>query len=97
MRARLLSSSRLKIVEDQRLVTEGVYKHVRHPLYLGEMSRNLGFCLLFSSLYGFLLMVVSNLILLFRIEIEEKMLVQEFGQEYEGYRKKTKKLIPYIY
>lgn len=93
----LLSSSRLKIVEDQRLVTEGVYRHVRHPLYLGEISRNFGFCLILSSLYGFLLMAVGNLVLLFRIEIEERMLVQEFGREYEEYRKNTKKLIPYIY
>jgi len=92
-----LGSGRLKIVEDQRLVTEGVYKHIRHPLYLGEISRNFGFCILLSSLYGFLLMAVGNLFLLIRIRIEERMLVEGFGQEYEDYRKKTKKLIPYIY
>jgi protein-S-isoprenylcysteine O-methyltransferase Ste14 len=35
--------------------------------------------------------------LLFRIGIEERMLVEEFGVEYEEYMRRTKKLIPYVY
>jgi len=93
----LLSSSRLKITEDQRLVTKGIYEHIRHPLYLGEITRNFGLCLILSSLYGFLLMALGNLFLIIRIKIEERMLVEKFGLEYEEYQKKTKKLIPYIY
>ena len=50
-----------------------------------------------SSLYGFIIMVISIVFLLIRIEIEEEMLVEAFGQEYEEYRKKTRRLIPYIY
>jgi protein-S-isoprenylcysteine O-methyltransferase Ste14 len=93
----LVSSSRLQIMEDQRLVTDGVYTHIRHPLYLGEMARNLGFSLLFSSVYGSAIVLLGNLFLLFRIPIEEEMLVKEFGEEYEEYRKRTKKLIPFMY
>ena len=93
----LVSSSRLQIVEGQRLVTDGVYSHVRHPLYLGEISRNLGFTLILSSLYGFVVVLVGSLFLPFRIQIEERMLLEEFGREYEEYKRRTKKLIPYIY
>ncbi len=93
----LLNSSRLQIVEDHRLVTDGVYSRIRHPLYLGEITRNLGFTLILSSLYGFAIVLVGGLFLPFRIEIEERMLLEEFGEEYEEYRKRTKKLIPYIY
>lgn len=93
----LLNSSRLQIVEGHRLVTDGVYAYIRHPLYLGEISRNLGFTLILSSLYGFALVLVGGLFLPFRIEIEERMLLEEFGREYEEYRRRTKKLIPYIY
>ena len=92
----LVNSSRLKIVEDQRLVTSGVYNYIRHPLYLGEITRNLGFAILLSSLYGLVVMFLGNIFLLFRIEIEEKMLIDEFD-EYEEYRKRTNKLFPYIY
>ena len=42
-------------------------------------------------------MVISIVFLLIRIEIEEKMLVEAFGQEYEEYRKKTRRLMPYVY
>lgn len=93
----LLNSSRLQIVEGQRLITDGVYGLVRHPLYLGEITRNLGIALILSSLYGAIVILVGNAFLLLRIEIEERMLVEEFGQEYEDYRNRTKKLIPYIY
>ena len=93
----LVNSSRLQIVENQRLVTNGVYNYIRHPLYLGEINRNLGFAILLSSLYGLAVMFLGNIFLLFRIEIEERMLIDEFGDEYEEYRKKTNKLFPYIY
>ena len=93
----LVNSSRLQIVENQRLVTNGVYNYIRHPLYLGEINRNLGFAILLSSLYGLAVMFLGNIFLLFRIEIEERMLIDEFGDEYEEYRKRTNKLFPYIY
>ena len=93
----LLNSSRLQIVKDQRLVTNGVYSHIRHPLYLGEIIRNLGFTLILSSLYGFAAVLVGSLFLFPRIEIEERMLLEKFVKEYEEYRRRTKKLIPYIY
>ncbi len=93
----LLNSSRLQIVEDQRLVTDGIYGHIRHPLYLGEIARNLGVPLILLSVYGFAIVFGGNLFLLLRILIEERMLVEEFGQEYEEYAKRTKKLIPYVY
>jgi protein-S-isoprenylcysteine O-methyltransferase Ste14 len=93
----LLNSARLQIVDGQRLLTDGVYGRIRHPLYLGEITRNLGFTLVLMSLNGFVIVLVGSLFLHFRIEIEERMLVKEFGAEYEEYMKRTKKLIPYIY
>jgi protein-S-isoprenylcysteine O-methyltransferase Ste14 len=61
------------------------------------MTRNLGLAILFSSLYGFAIMILANIFLILRIEIEEKMLIAEFGPDYEEYKKKTKKLIPHLY
>ena len=93
----IVNSVRLRVVEKQRLVKEGVYGHIRHPLYLGEILRNTGFALAASSLYGQILMILGNSMLLFRIRIEEKMLVEEFEEEYIEYMLRTKKIIPYIY
>jgi protein-S-isoprenylcysteine O-methyltransferase Ste14 len=41
--------------------------------------------------------LIGNVLLLFRIGIEEKMLAEEFGGEYEEYMSNTKKLVPYVY
>lgn len=91
------STARLQIVEGHRLVTDGLYKHVRHPLYLAETLRNFGFVLIFSSIYGVLFIAVGTIFLLFRIRTEERMLVEAFGEDYREYQRNTKKLIPYIY
>jgi protein-S-isoprenylcysteine O-methyltransferase Ste14 len=93
----MLGSSRLQVVEGQRLVTIGVYSYIRHPLYLGEIMRNMGVAIVLSSLYGLVIILIASLFLLFRMEIEERMLIEQFGQEYEDYMKRTKRLIPYIY
>ena len=88
---------KLQIVGNQRLITNGVYSRVRHPLYLGEISRNIGFALFFFSLYGLIVMLIANVFLIMRIRIEEKMLIDQFGKEYKEYMKKTYRLIPYVY
>ena len=93
----LVGTSQLQIVNKHKLVTDGLYKHVRHPLYLGEILRNLGVVILFSSVYGILIVSLASFFLLFRIQIEEKMLIVVFGEKYKVYKRRTKKLIPYIY
>lgn len=93
----LFNSGRLQVVEGHQLITKGAYTFIRHPLYLGEMVRNLGFALLLNSILGLIIMVVGNAFLMLRIRIEEAMLIGEFGQEYIEYRKRTKQLIPYIF
>ena len=93
----LVSTSRLQIVEGQQLVKDGLYKHVRHPLYLGEILRNFGIVSILSSGYGIFLVMIGIIFLLLRIKPEEEMLVKAFGSDYEEYKRGTKKLIPYIY
>jgi protein-S-isoprenylcysteine O-methyltransferase Ste14 len=93
----LFNSGRLQVVEDHQLVTDGVYRLIRHPLYLGEMARNMGFALLLASLFGVIVMMVGNAFLLLRTRIEEAMLIEEFGQKYIEYREKTKHLLLYIF
>jgi protein-S-isoprenylcysteine O-methyltransferase Ste14 len=56
----LVETSKLKIVKEHHLVKDGLYKHVRHPLYLGEILRNLGFAIIFSSVYGTLIVLLAS-------------------------------------
>jgi len=93
----LIETAKLQIVKKHRLVKDGLYKHIRHPLYLGEILRNLGFVVIFSSVYGSLIILLASVFLLFRIETEEKMLTVVFGEEYKEYKRNTKRIIPFIY
>jgi len=93
----LAATGRLQITEDHQLVKDGLYKEIRHPIYLGETIRNFGIVIIFSSVYGALFIGIATILLLFRIRIEEKMLVQVFGEEYEEYQRNTKRIIPHIY
>ena len=93
----MLGSSRLVIAEGQRLVTDSLYRRIRHPLYLGEITRNLGFTLILTSGYGFALVLLGSVFLFFRIRREERMMLDEFGDEYREYMAHTWRLIPHVY
>jgi len=92
-----LFSEDVRIIPGHRLVTGGPYRLIRHPIYLGEIFFGFSIPMILSSLYGFIIMLVPTLLVIYRIEIEEKALASKFGQEYLDYASKTKKLIPYIY
>ena len=94
---RRLYSSTLIIRSDHRLITHGVYRFTRHPIYLGLIMVSIGMPVAVSSLYGLLIMLLLIPIVLNRIRMEERMLIGEFGDEYRAYQRATKKLVPFIY
>jgi protein-S-isoprenylcysteine O-methyltransferase Ste14 len=84
--------------EDHQLLTEGIYNHIRHPLYAGGMLGRCGLGLSFRGYLGTMVFVLVYFIIFRkRMEIEEQSLLSEFGEEYEKYMKRTKRLFPYIY
>ena len=87
----------LRIVEGQKLIQHGVYKRVRHPITLAALIYSPAIPLVFSSVYGFLVMLGMVPLFMYRIGIEEKMLIEKFGTEYTQYMKRTKRLIPFVY
>jgi len=90
-------SSTLVIREDHQLITHGIYRFSRHPVYLGVIIAIIGVPVYASSLYGLLTMSALIPLILFRIRIEERMLTDEFGDAYRTYKEATSKLIPFIY
>ena len=90
-------SSTLVIREDHQLIAHGVYRFVRHPIYLGTTVVLMGISVYVSSLYGFLVMSALIPVFLNRIRIEERLLTEEFGDVYRTYKETTSKLIPFIY
>lgn len=90
-------SSTLVIRKDHKLIQHGIYKYVRHPIYFGTILVFLGIPLILTSLYGLATMALVIPLFLNRIRMEEKLLIEEFGAEYERYRETSKKLIPFLF
>ena len=86
------------IRENHQLITHGIYRFTRNPIYLGAiMVVVIGLPVYVASLYGGMIMLLLIPIILNRIRLEEKLLTEEFQEAYQKYKQTTKKLIPFIY
>jgi protein-S-isoprenylcysteine O-methyltransferase Ste14 len=90
-------SGLVAIQPEHRLVTNGLYGIIRHPSYLGLFVSVLGWGLAFRSGVGMAIAVLMLVVLLARIKAEERLLSENFGAEYDAYRARTWRLIPYVY
>ena len=90
-------SSLLVIHKDHQLITHGIYRFTRNPIYLGTLMAFIGLPVYAASLYGFLTSLVLIPIFLNRIRMEERMLAEYFQDSFQKYKKTTKRLIPFIY
>jgi protein-S-isoprenylcysteine O-methyltransferase Ste14 len=78
----------------EKVVASGPYRHVRNPLYLGNILMAFGMGLL-ASRVGFLLIVVANLIFCLRlIGLEESNLQKEQGESYIEFCRRVPRLWP---
>ena len=90
-------SGLVAIQEGHSLVTGGIYSVIRHPSYLGLVVNALGWALAFRSGVGVLLVAVTLIPLVARMQAEERLLQSQFGTEYEAYRARTARLLPGVY
>ena len=88
---------RIQTERKQRVVSNGVYGFVRHPMYLGAVLMFVGTPLLLGSAAGLLLGAAMTLLLAFRIAGEERALADEL-EGYAEYRQKVRyRLLPFIW
>ncbi len=87
----------VSIHQGHTLVTDGPYRYVRHPRYLGIMIFSLGLSLVFRSWPGLLCAAATIPVLLLRIRDEEELMHREFGNGWEEYARKTARLITRIF
>ena len=88
----------LTTTKDHRVVTTGPYAWVRHPAYLGVILLWAGFGVLSGSLVVALIFPVMFIaVYLYRISVEERMLVGVLGDSYVHYQQRTHKLVPFVY
>ena len=90
-------SRTVEVTEDQKVVTDGLYALVRHPMYLATLFMFFPIPIILGSFFGLIPFLLYPIIIVVRIFDEERLLTKELTG-YEEYKKKTKyRLIPFIW
>lgn len=89
-------SSSVTFKKDHELITWGVYKYMRHPIYTGILLMLIGTILAIETVG-----VVAGFIIIFiafwlKLKQEENLLTKHFSKEYPAYKNKVKALVPFI-
>jgi protein-S-isoprenylcysteine O-methyltransferase Ste14 len=88
----------VSVTKNQSIVQSGIYKHIRHPSYLGSLLSFCGLAIVFNNWLTFVIIFIPIFSsFLYRIHIEEKLLSQVFGTQYTQYIENSWKLIPKIF
>ena len=82
--------------EARRLVTNGPYRHIRHPLYLAGLIGSLGVMLQFRQPWALLIVLATFALQITRMNYEEQVLSRAFP-EYEIYATRSWRLVPGVY
>jgi protein-S-isoprenylcysteine O-methyltransferase Ste14 len=88
----------LELRENHQLITQGVYRTVRHPMYAALFLYAIGQALMLPNwIAGPSYLVAFAIVFALRIGAEERMMLETFGEEYASYMARTKLLVPGIW
>ena len=87
----------MSVKERHQLVQNGPYAIVRHPIYSGLLLAIIGTALTFGTAVSYLGVAAGLAGFVIRIDIEEKLMRELFGDVHAAYRRRTRKLIPFVW
>jgi protein-S-isoprenylcysteine O-methyltransferase Ste14 len=88
----------LEVREQHRLITHGVYRRIRHPMYTALFLYSVGQALVLPNwVAGPSYLVAFGLLFACRVGAEEAMMREQFGDEYQAYSSRTQRLAPWIW
>ena len=88
----------LEVRDCHTLVTAGIYRHIRHPLYAGFWLWALAQALLLPNwVAGTAGLVGFGMLFFCRVGREEQLMIETFGEEYRSYMRQTSRIVPFVY
>lgn len=89
-------SAKLEIQKEHALIEAGPYKRVRHPMYTVFILFSLAVALISSNLLILIFAILISIPFHWITQKEERMLTDQFGEEYQSYMKRTRRFLPPI-
>jgi protein-S-isoprenylcysteine O-methyltransferase Ste14 len=90
-------STALQLRKSHSLITSGPYRWIRHPMYSALMLCFVGLSLV-SAVWPFILLVFLSILFFCRVVgREETMMIEQFGNEYRAYMKRTGRFLPRLF
>lgn len=89
-------SSGVVLRQDHELIRSGPYRFVRHPIYTGALLAVAGAACAIGQLRGILGFLLTLYAFWYKSQLEERLMVATFGDEYLRYRSEVKRLIPFV-
>ena len=88
----------LEVRDQHQLITHGVYRSIRHPMYTAFFLYSIGQALVIPNwVVGPSYLVPFTILFACRVGSEERMMVEQFGDEYTAYVTRSKRLVPGIW
>jgi protein-S-isoprenylcysteine O-methyltransferase Ste14 len=81
---------------DHKIIRSGPYRYVRNPIYSGILLGVTGTAIALGTFWAFCTIVLLLVAFILKIRVEEKFLLDEFGEEYARYRREVRSLIPFV-
>jgi len=90
-------SALLTIQAEHQLIQTGLYSRIRHPFYLGQVVAEPRIMFALRSPLAILIVAASLPFVVKRMNREEQVLLDHFGDRYHNYCARTYRLLPHIY
>jgi len=88
----------LELRQEHRLVSQGVYRAIRHPMYAALTLYSVGQALVIPNwVAGFSNVIALAVLIALRLGAEERMMTEQFGDEYAAYSARTKRFVPGVW
>ena len=91
-------SPKLEIRESHQLITNGIYKTIRHPMYTSIfIAATCQLLLVANWLIGPAYLIGFSVLFFSRVKREEALMLEEFGDEYVCYMSRTNRIFPKLF
>ncbi len=97
LRENSYAGTSVQTFEGQKVISTGLYAHIRHPMYAGNVIMVVGIPLALGSWWGFLVLALIFPVLIWRILDEEKFLEKDLPGYKEYEQKVHYRLVPYLW